>query len=255
MIEIIKQILIKKTPSQKDMYCLREMMRTLLTKQCALGKEERLFLDRVFANLRFLGDDIMLRDHLIREHSDELDILAERYMDKPISANSRLTFTKRHYEDVRVGNCASIYFLSRCIFHNNPTPSGDTPYWVDNDQLPTRFVDGEHSSSMHGYKELKHLSAMVYNTPLSLEIGENEKKFLYLLLSRLYLLSDPLKMRREVVKKVDFNALTKKYVKAIPDNQWSFDKKDVRLGSLGQSEALFKLGWQILRDNHGRIFN
>ena len=92
------------------MYCFREMMRTLLTKQWALGKEERLFLDRVFANLRFLGDDIMLRDQLIGEHSDEVDILAERYMDNPISANSGLTFTKRYYEDVRVGNLLdSIY--------------------------------------------------------------------------------------------------------------------------------------------------
>jgi hypothetical protein len=244
----------KRSPSQDDLYCLRETMRTTFAKQVVPGKEERIFLDRVFANLRFLGDNLMLRNRLINEFSDEVDILADRYMDKPIDADSGRTFTRRIYEDVRVGNCAAIFLLARCILHNNPTPLSGVPDWVDDAQLTTEFVDSIHSSSSYGYKELKSLSFMIYQMPLALDIDENEKKFLYLLLSRLYLIADPRGLRCEVVKKVDFNALSKRYVKSTSNSLWCFCASDIALGKSGQSEALLKLAWQILGDNHQRLF-
>ena len=255
MFRVIKQILrIKRTPSQGDMYCLREILRILFVKQSVSGKEERLFLDRVFANLQSLGDDTRLRSCLINHLSDEVDALAERYMGKPVNSDSGLAFTLRDYEDLRVGKCAAIYLLSRCILHNNPTSLDKLPDWYNDTQLTTAFVDNTHASSHRGHKELKNLSIMIYKMPFAVDIDEDEKKFLYFLLSRLYLLDNPRALRREVVKKVDFNALSKRYAKSHSDHPYCFHENDIILGKLGQSEALLRLGWGILSHNHRRIF-
>lgn len=232
------------------MYFLREIMRTLLAVQNELGKEERIFLDRVFASLRFLGDDYMLRSRLIREFSDEVDILASRYIGKSIDASTKQTFTQHLYEDVRVGRCEAVYLLARCILHNNPTPLVNIPDWFDGTQLPASFVNTRHYDSGPHYEHLKSMSIMIYQMPLILEINDEEKKFLCLLLSRLFLIADPSRLRNEVVKCVDFEYLSNKYTTADPE----IFAYDMRLGKMGQSEALLRLGWEIISVNQQRIF-
>lgn len=235
----------KEVFSPQDMYFLREIMRKLLVAQNIPIKGDRLFLDRMFANLHFMGDETMLRSRFVRAFYDEVDAVAARYMDAPIDANSELTFNRQMYEDVRVGRCKAIYQLAQCVIYNNPTLIRHTPAWFDDGQV----VREQLFDTRRGGGELKMLSNMTRRMPLALDIDEEEKRFLYLLLSHLYLINDTKSLKFAVVEKVDFNGLLERYPTENPE---LFDL-DVRLGKVGESEVLLCLAREIISANHQRI--
>ena len=237
----------KEVFSPQDMYFLREIMRKLLVTQNILIKGDRLFLDRMFANLHFLGDEIMLRSRFVRAFSDEVDAVAARYMDAPIDANSGRTFTRQMYEDLRVGRCKAIYQLAQCVIYNNPTLIKHTPDWFDEGQV----VSEQLFDTRRGGSELKMLSNMVRKMPLMLDVDEEEKRYLCLLLSHLHLIHDTKALKVAVVGKVDFNGLLKKYPIEAPE---LFDL-DVSLGKVGKSEVLLCLAREIISANHQRIMH
>jgi hypothetical protein len=242
LFKILKQLLIvKKGCSSRDMYFLREIMRTLLSKQNILNKQDLFFVDRVFSNLRFFPDNTMLKTHFIDAFSSEVNSAFKRYAGKLVDPKSRNLLTEQTHNGILDGQFSEICQLTRCILNNNPTPFGEEPHWANDLQLESGSIDNKNSRSIFAHDELRAFSIMTYQMPWALDIDEEEKKYLCLLLSRLHLINSPKALREEIVKLVDFDFLVDKYTTQDPE-LFYYPKI---LGKMGNSEALLRLGWAI----------
>lgn len=227
---------------KRTMYFLRETLRELPVKDITKGKDEALLFKHFFSYLRFLGDDLMLKSRFINECRDELDVISTRYMGKPIGDSGQV-FSKDVYDKLLTGNGIAICKLLLCIAHENQAPLRDVPKWVSEKQLSIEFVNSTNYTRLHD--ELKFISFISHKLFLSLDIDDQESKFLYLLLSRAHFMDKPSELKKEVVSKVDLTYLLEKH----PIDEPHYPGLDIQSAFSGDSETLFRLAWQIVLNN------
>jgi len=216
-------------PTSREWSMLRETLRYCLPGSIRLATKERIIVERCFANVHNIGDDALLKSKIIDLYrKDVKDVLNYTVEDDDV------------IKKIMNGNSRELFRLARSVVMKRLPADIASPEWF-NAKDPVE-IEGRTTVHYRIVSEIDELSKLTRHLPLTMNLPEDEMRFLSVFFSSLTVMKTPKAMRDAVVKNSDFKAISTRHVaREAEASEYALHEHDVGRARNGHCLELLKL--------------
>lgn len=226
-------LMINNLPTSREWSMLRETLRYCLPDSIRLATKERVIVERCFANVHNIGDDALLKVKIIDLYQKDVKAV----LDHAVKDDDVV-------KKIMNGNSRELFRLARSVVMKRLPANLAYPEWF-NAKDPVE-IEGRTTVHYRIVSEIDELSKLTRHLPLTMNLPEDEMRFLSALFSSLTVMKTPKAMRDAVVKNSDFKAISTRHVARDAEaSEYAFHEHDVGRARNGHCLELLKLAHAV----------